>query len=138
MVAATLVAASVLCAQTPSGRWDATITIGSLRVPFTMHFEGSGSSFVAFIVTGDTRIRSSTASFDGKTARADFETSASRMQAVVGEGALTGTFGNEKTGMHPLKASAFCTCGFVGGRARNYGIVGSFGEQLEALYSASG
>ena len=79
-----------------------------------MHFEGSGSSFVAFIVTGDTRIRSSAASFDGRTTRADFESSASRMQAVAEEGALTGTFGNEKTGMHALKASAFCTCGFVG------------------------
>ena len=54
------------------------------------------------------------ASFDGRTALADFESSASRMQAVVGEGGLTGTFGNEKNGMHAFKAAAFCTCGFVG------------------------
>jgi len=108
-------AASVLSAQTPAGRWDAHVTIRSLRIPFTMHFDGSGSSFTAFLVTGDTRIRSSSASFDGKTARADFENPTSRMQAVVAEdGSLTGTFGNQKAGMHPFKASAFCTCGLVG------------------------
>ena len=112
LIAATLVVASLLSAQTPSGRWDATVAIGTLRVPFTMHFEGSGSSFVAFIVMGDTRIRSTKASFDGKTALADFESS--RMQAVVSEGGLTGTFGNEKNDMHAFKAAPFCTCGFVG------------------------
>ena len=118
LVAAALMAVSVLSAQTPAGRWDAHVTkIGSLRVPFTMHFDGSGSSFAAScsIVMGDTRIRSSSASFDGKTARADFENPGSHMQAVVADGgSLTGTFGNEKLGMHPFRASAFCTCGLVG------------------------
>jgi len=115
-VVAAIFTAITVCAQEPSGRLAAAITMGTLKVPFTMQFEGksNGSAFAASILNGDARIRSTAASFDGKSIRIEFGQSGARLEAIVGDGGLKGTFGNEKTGMYPFKASAFCTCGFVG------------------------
>ena len=89
-------------------------TIGTLKVPFTVYFEGDGHSFAASLVTGDVRIRSSAGSFDGEKARVEFERTGARMEAVLSRGELKGVFGAEETGMHPFTASEFCTCGSVG------------------------
>lgn len=109
-----MLVAGAVFAETPSGRWDGAVTIGALRVPLTLQFEGIGPTFSASIVSGDTRITSSAGSFDGRKASAEFEQSAVRLDAVLGEGELKGTIGNAKTGMHSFKATPYCTCGFVG------------------------
>src|ERR1044071_6616585 len=101
-------------AQAPSGRFDAAITIGSLKIPFTIEFEGSGAGLVGSIVNGDARIRSTAGSADAKTVSLQFEPSGARLAATLADGILNGTFGNAKTGMHAFKATAFCTCSFVG------------------------
>lgn len=110
--AAMLTAVSA-CAQIPSGRWDATITIGGLKVPFTMHLETNGAAISGDLVNGDVRIRSTAGSFDGKTVRLEFGQSGSRLEATPVDGGLKGAFGPAKN-MHPFNATVFCTCGFVG------------------------
>ena len=114
LIVATALAVVSVYAQAPSGRWDATIKIGSLKVPFTMQFEGDAAGFTGFIVNGDARVRSTSGNFDGKTARVEFAQSGARLEATLGDSGLKGTLENAKTGMHPFEASAFCTCGFLG------------------------
>jgi hypothetical protein len=114
LVAGALAVAAGLCAQSLSERWDAVVTIGGLRVPFILHFEGKGPAFAASLAKGDTRVPADASSFDGKTLRAEFRQPRARIEAVLSDGELKGVFGNEKTAMYPFKASAFCTCGFVG------------------------
>ena len=111
---ATLLTVVSACAQIKSGRWDATVTIGALKVPFTMHLETNGAAISGALVNGDTRIRSTAGSIDGKTVRLEFEQSGARLEATSVDGNLKGTFGTAKVGMHPFNASVFCTCGFVG------------------------
>ncbi len=99
--------AAALSAETLTGRWDGTVLVGSLRVPFTMHMEGAGAGFSVSMATGDTRVRSTGASFEGKAAHAEFP--AARMQAVLSAGELKGTFGPNK-----FQAAAYCTCSVAG------------------------
>jgi len=109
---AAVLAAGAALAQTPSGRWDATVTIGTLKVPFQIHFEGEGAAFTGSLVNGDARIRSKPGSYDGKTARLEFDKSGARLEATMSNGDLKGTFGAEKS--YQFRAFAFCTCGFAG------------------------
>ena len=111
---ALLLTAVSASAQIPSGRWDATITIGGLKVPFTMHLETNGAAISGVVVNGDVRIRSTTGSFDGNMVRLEFEQSGARLEATSVDGGLKGTFGSAKNGMHPFQATLFCTCGFLG------------------------
>ena len=113
LVFAALLTTIFACAEAPAGRWDATIRIGALKVPFKMEFEGNGTAFAGSLVHGDVRIRSTSGSFDGKTARLEFERSA-HLEATLVEKALKGTFGSDKGAMHPFEATEFCTCGFAG------------------------
>lgn len=114
LAAVTLLSAASAFAQAPTGRWDASVKVGSLKVPFTMMFEGDGATLAASIVNGDARIRSTSGSFDGKAVRLEFEQTGARLEAALGEGGLKGTFGSTRTGMNPFQAGAYCTCGFPG------------------------
>ena len=113
-----ILGSAVLCvpaawAQAPAGRFDATVTIGSMKVPFTMNFEGSGADLAGTLVFGDVRIRSTAGSFDAGKVRLEFP-NASRLEASIGDSGFKGAFGNAQSGMHPFQATAFCTCGFLG------------------------
>lgn len=106
--------AAGLHAEGLNGRWDAVTTIGGVRIPFLLHFDGQGAAFKAAVSRGEARTAAAASSFDGKTLRAAFGETGSRLEATLSDGELKGVFGNEKTGMHAFQAAAFCTCGFVG------------------------
>jgi len=114
LTAATLLTVTALAAEPLKGRWDAEVTIDFVRIPFTLHFEGEGPSFTAALAIGETRTKASEASFDGTNLRLAFPNPAARFDATLRDGQLTGRAGAPSTGMHPFKAQAFCTCGFVG------------------------
>ncbi len=114
LIAAWLLTAIPMWAETPAGRWDATITMGKLKVPFTMQFEGEGTAFAGTLVNGDARVRSALGSFDGKAVRLQFPDSGARLEATLDNGGLTGTLTDARSGVHRFEATAFCTCGFVG------------------------
>ena len=64
ILAATFLAAVAGWAQAPAGRWDGTMVFGSLKVPFTMYFEGSGTALTGSFVNGDARAPSTSGSFE--------------------------------------------------------------------------
>jgi hypothetical protein len=101
-------------AQAPAGRWDGTIAFGALKFPFTIHFEGSGTSFSGAFVNGDTRVPSTSGSFEGGVVRLSFGRLGTRLEAKLADGGLTGSYGSEEQELRPFTASAYCTCSFEG------------------------
>jgi hypothetical protein len=112
----TMVSLAVACgwAQAPEGRWDGTITYGTLNVPFTIHFEPNGKTLSGSFVNGDTRVSSTEGSFEGKVVRLTFGASGTRLEATLAEGQLKGTIGSGGQDMHPFTASQFCACAVEG------------------------
>jgi hypothetical protein len=111
----TMVSLAVACglAQAPDGRWDGTITYGTLNVPFIIHFESNGQTLTGSLVNGDTRVSSTEGSFEAGSVRLTFGASGTRLEATLKDGNLKGTYGKGQD-MHPFTAEKFCTCGFVG------------------------
>jgi hypothetical protein len=112
----TMVSLAVACgwAQAPDGRWDATITYGTLDVPFIIHFEPNGKALTGSFVNGDTRVSSTEGSFEAGSVRLTFGASGTRLEATLADGQLKGTYGSGGQDMHPFTASKFCSCGFEG------------------------
>ncbi len=108
-MAALLTAASA-CAQAPSGRWDGNISLGAMSVPFTLFFEGKGAAVTGAFINGDARVSSAPGKFEGGTLRLSFPQAGTRLEAVIADGALKGSYGDARRGMHPFTAAAFCTC----------------------------
>jgi hypothetical protein len=101
--------------QVPSGRWDGTIVFGTLKVPFRIHFEGSGTTVSGSFENGDARVHSTSGSFANGELRLSFEEISTRLEAfAVAGGDLKGTYGGPKLGTLPFTAAAYCTCGSEG------------------------
>ena len=101
-------------AQAPDGRWDGTITFGSLKVPFRIDFEQNGKTLTGVLVNGDSRVSSTAGSFEAGAVRLAFGESGARLEATLENGQLKGVFGSGGQDLHPFTASKFCTCGFEG------------------------
>jgi hypothetical protein len=101
-------------AQAPDGRWDGTITYGSVEIPFIIHFESNGKALMGSFVNGDTRVSSTEGSFEAGAVRLTFGASGKRLEAKIVDGQLKGTYGSGGQDMHPFTASKFCSCGFEG------------------------
>jgi hypothetical protein len=112
----TMVSLAVACgwAQAPDGRWDGTITYGTLKVPVIIHFEPNGKTLTGSFVNGDTRVSSTEGSFEAGTVRLIFGASGTRLEATLEDGQLKGTYGRGGQDTHPFTASKFCSCGFEG------------------------
>ena len=112
----TIVSLAVACgwAEAPDGRWDGTITYGTLKIPFTIHFERTDKALTGTFVNGDTRISSTEGIFEGDSLRLTFGPSGTRLEAKLADGELKGTYGSGGQDMHPFTASKFCACGSDG------------------------
>jgi len=111
---ALLLTAAAGTAQAPSGRWEGTITIDDLKVPFTILFESGGGGLSASFVNGDTRVTSRPASFEEGKLLLSFEPAGTQMRATLENGELNGDYGTGKTAIHRFTASAYCTCSYEG------------------------
>jgi hypothetical protein len=112
----TMISLAAACgwAQAPDGRWDGTITYGTLNVPFIFHFEPNGKVLTASIVNGDTRVSSTEGSFEAGSLRLTFGGSGIRLEATLVDGQLKGTIGSGGKDLRPFIASKYCTCNFEG------------------------
>ena len=114
LFSAILLAAVAGKAQAPAGRWDGTIQFGSLKVPFRIDFEGTGSSFKGTLVNGDSLVPSTSGSFSDGKLRLSFDPSGAKLEATLADGELKGSVNGSSYGSRPFTASAFCSCGFEG------------------------
>src|SRR5262249_35546961 len=104
--------ATCLLAEAPAGRWEGTIVYGSLKVPFTIYFEGDGKTFRGSFANGDSRVASTSGSFENGKLSLAFELSG-RMEASLNGGEMTGSFARGGK-MQPFTAGAYCTCAYEG------------------------
>src|SRR5262249_535884 len=111
----TMVSLAVACGwgQALDGRWDGTITYGTLKVPFTIHFEPNGKTLKGSFVNGDTRVSCTEGRFEAGVVRLTFGASGTRLEATLAEGELKGTIGSGGD-IHPFTASQFCSCAIEG------------------------
>jgi hypothetical protein len=112
----TMVSLALACgwAQAPDGRWDGTISYGTLKVPFIIHFEPNGKRLTGSFVNGDTRVSSTEGSFEAGAVRLTFGASGTRLEATLADGRLKGAIGSGAQDMHPFTASKFCDCASEG------------------------
>lgn len=100
--------------QALEGRWDGTISYGTLSVPFRIDFAHDGKTLKGSFINGDTHVTSTEGSVEGGIVRLTFGASGTRLEARLEDGQLKGTYGGGGQEMRPFTASQFCSCGFEG------------------------
>jgi hypothetical protein len=104
-----LAALTMASAQPLTGRWDGTVTIDGMKVPFSLQFDGAGEKVRGAFFKGEDRVASTGGSFNGSALRLQFAQFGKVLDAKLVEGMLKGTYGT-----YPLEASAYCTCSYEG------------------------
>jgi hypothetical protein len=82
-------------AQELSGLWDATVTVNGLTIPFHMEFSGSGANIKGAFFNGDEKVPSTGGRFGNGSLVLNFDHYATKLEASLKDGALTGTYGRE-------------------------------------------
>jgi peroxiredoxin len=77
-------------AETLNGRWDATVTITYVDIPFRIDFSGEGSKFTGTVFNGDLPVASTDGHFENGTLAVSFGHYLSKLEATVKEGKLEG------------------------------------------------
>lgn len=114
LLIAVSLAAICSAADVPAGRWDGSLIFGTLKVPFTIHFQGSDTSLTAAFINGGQRVTSTSGSFSNGKLQLLFEPPGTRMEATLSDGVLKGNYSKEKGESVPFTASAYCTCSYEG------------------------
>jgi len=73
-----------------SGRWDATVTIRGISIPFRIDFAGSGKDFTGSLFNGDIPITPTSANYENGTVTLTFEQLPMTIKAALKDGQLEG------------------------------------------------
>ncbi len=107
IAAVLLVGAVVTAAQGDSaslaGRWDASVVANGVEVPFIFEIAVDGSSLKGSFFNGDRRITSTSGRFEAGVVTFDFAQYATRLQASLKDGQLTGEYQRTR-GAYPFRA----------------------------------
>jgi hypothetical protein len=93
----------------PSGRWETTIALDGLKIPFTMQLVLDKNPVSGTFVNGDERVTSSNGAFKDGVLRLNFEKSGTTLEAKITNDALKGKYGS-----YSLEGGVYCTCGSEG------------------------
>ena len=91
-LAAFLALASVATAQPLAGRWDATVTVNGVDIPFRFEIAGDGASVKGSFFNGDERFTSTAGRFANGSLGLTWDYYASRLEARLADGALDGHY----------------------------------------------
>ncbi len=91
-LAAFLALASVASAQSLAGRWDATVTVNGVDIPFRFEIAGDGANVKGSFFNGDERLTSTAGRFDNGSLELTWDYYASRLEARLADGALEGHY----------------------------------------------
>ena len=105
-----LAAAPVLMAQTLAGRWDATVEVHGLEIPFRLDISGDGSNLIGSFFNGDERDPSTSGHFENGSLILRWDDYAAQLEASFHDGLLEGKY--EKAGTsgritYPFHAKRF-------------------------------
>ncbi len=84
--------AATLGAQSITGRWDCTVTVNGIDIPFRMEFLGDGAAVRGNFFNGDERVPSTGGQLAEGKLRLNFDQYGGRLEVSVTEGALEGRY----------------------------------------------
>jgi hypothetical protein len=97
-----------------SGRWDGTIVISDLKVPFSMQLDLSQDAVSGTFVNGEEKVTSTQGTFGGGVLRLTFQQYDTMLEADLGLGGLKGKYGGTRFGSYGLEGGPYCACAAVG------------------------
>jgi peroxiredoxin len=103
---AVLLFAHVAAAQSPAGRWDATVTLNDVAIPFRMDFSGEGSNISGWFFNGDDKVVSTGGRFEDGSLVLDFAQYATQLRATLKDGRLEGEYKSARAS-YAFKARPF-------------------------------
>jgi thiol-disulfide isomerase/thioredoxin len=103
-LAALLAIAPVALAQSLAGRWDATVNVNGVEVPFRFELAGAGANIKGSFFNGDERLTSTAGHFDNGSLALTWDYFASRLEASLKDGALEGTYTQARRAEHAVYA----------------------------------
>jgi thiol-disulfide isomerase/thioredoxin len=109
LAAATLLTifATVLLAsgQTVDGTWDATVTVNNVSVPFRIEIDNTGTDVHSYFFNGDDRVNpSNSGTFQNGSLVLTFDSYATKLEATLNDGILTGTYGGSSGNAYAFQA----------------------------------
>jgi len=91
-------------AQSISGLWDATVKFNDYTIPFPIDFSQNSPDLAASFFNGDDRVTSTSGMRTGDSITVDFGYYATKLNAVLVNGELKGTYGGKRNGFHDFEA----------------------------------
>ena len=98
----------------PSGRWEVTIQVGDLKVPFSLQLDLNPDGVSGTFVNGNERVSSTQGTLRDGTLRLEFRQYGTALEAKLGKDQLKGTYGGTQFGSYAVEGSVYCTCAAVG------------------------
>lgn len=86
----------------------------TLKVPFTLFFEGTAAKLSGSFANGDARVKSSAGEFSGTTLRLQFQPTGIELEGTLLNGQLSGSVRSPRYGELRFTSAAYCTCNFDG------------------------
>lgn len=83
-------AAPAAAADSLTGRWDATLTLHGVSIPFRLDFSGDGADFTGSLFNGDIPVTPTSAQFEEGTAVLNFDQLPIKLTATIKDGQLDG------------------------------------------------
>ena len=106
-VAMLIAIAPVAMAQSLAGRWDATVTVNGVVIPFRFELSGQGGNVKGSFFNGDDRITSSSGEFENGSLVLNWDDHAAKVEAAYRDGALEGKYirvGRDEKSNYPFTA----------------------------------
>jgi thiol-disulfide isomerase/thioredoxin len=109
LAAATVLAIFVITllasGQSVEGTWDATVTVNNVSVPFRIEIDGTGADVHSYFFNGDDRVNpSSSGTFQNGSLVLTFDSYATRLEATLNDGVLSGTCGGGSGSAYTFQA----------------------------------
>src|ERR1700728_1086036 len=91
--------------QSVIGTWDATVTVNNVAVPFQIEIDGEGPEVHSYFFNGDDRVNgSNSGAFQNGSLVLNFDSYATKLEATLNDGILTGTYGGSSGNAYAFQA----------------------------------
>ena len=109
-VAMLIAIAPVAMAQSLAGRWDATVQVNGIDIPFRFELSGDKTNVKGSFFNGDERITSTSGSFENGALVLKWDDHASKLDATFHDGVLEGKYiraGRDEKSAYPFSAKRY-------------------------------
>src|SRR5580704_12336093 len=109
-VAMLIAIAPAAVAQSLAGRWDATVQVSGVDIPFRFELSGDGANVKGSFFNGDERITSTSGKFENGSLVLKWDDHASKLDATLHDGVLEGKYvraGRDEKSTYPFSAKRY-------------------------------